>query len=247
MAKRVDQGQPLMTAIEQNRIIDGADIALRRELQSPVRQIERNRPTDLIRVQNKTGGNRQRFQVVEIGDRLGTGDLSRSNMIAEAIAVSGADVPFGVLLTDIPTDEFGWCQVSGTCPARISGAGSQRFARPKVAEWELELADSGPVEILTTTASGEIEGLVRFGSVAVGQRKMVDFELTEALETTDATATADIVAEYGPGTAAPAAAITVRNPMGQVFFGAIGDRGLAVWNEENEYVIIQLVQDCTPE
>jgi hypothetical protein len=81
---------------------------------------------------------------------------------------------------------------------------------------------------------------------ATQRKKIIDFSLAAELTTDNASVAGTIVAEYGPGTAAPSSSVTLINPMDKAFFGESGARGLALWHEDSEYVIIQLGQDCTP-
>lgn len=80
--------------------------------------------------------------------------------------------------------------------------------------------------------------------VTAAQRKSIVFELDDALEAEDETVSGTVVEQYGPGAQTSEETVTLRNLIG--FFGDAGFKGLATWDKENTYVIIQLAQDCTP-
>lgn len=79
------------------------------------------------------------------------------------------------------------------------------------------------------------------------QRKsLVRFALTEELTTSDASATADIVEQFGQGAdAGVEEGITVLNYLTSAsgvyrWEGASGAIGLALWHQGNEFVIVDL-------
>ncbi len=74
------------------------------------------------------------------------------------------------------------------------------------------------------------------------------FTLSSALATTDSTKTATIQSQYGPGIPSPntsSGGIDVYNladntGSAYVFEGDSGDAGLAIWDKDNDYRIIQM-------
>jgi len=100
-----------------------------------------------------------------------------------------------------------------------------------------------PVDRDATTMSGN--RLVR-PPLTVYRKTLIRFELTEELTNADATATADILTQYGAGADhGITSAITVRNyetSSAGVYRweGVSGAVGLAIWNEGNEFLIIDL-------
>ena len=80
----------------------------------------------------------------------------------------------------------------------------------------------------------------------VTRKQFIRFELTETLSTGDASATADILTQYGPGAEhGITESITVLNyetSTGGVYRweGVSGAVGLAAWNGGTEFVIIDL-------
>lgn len=80
---------------------------------------------------------------------------------------------------------------------------------------------------------------------AIGGIHWITFELTEALTTSDASASADVTGGYGPGVPADATAVTVLNLHDDVageymFDGVDGRAGIAIHAGGSNYQIIQL-------
>lgn len=116
--------------------------------------------------------------------------------------------------------------------------------------------------LLTTTASTYLYSAVsgaagyaiwdsgsNYRIIAVeGYKPLVRFTLAAALATSDASKTATIQSQFGPGLANPstgAGAITVHNLLTStastyVFSGSSGDAGLAEWDSGNNYRIVQM-------
>lgn len=80
-----------------------------------------------------------------------------------------------------------------------------------------------------------------------GAQPLVRFTLSAALATTDASISATITDQYGPGIEA-GTSITVHNLLTStagtyVFEGSVGAAGLAMWDQGTDYRIIQI--ECT--
>ena len=84
------------------------------------------------------------------------------------------------------------------------------------------------------------------GVIPLMMKPLIRFTLAEELTSADATVTADILEQFGPGAShAITEDITVRNyeTSGSGVYrweGVSGAVGLAVWNETSEFVIIDL-------
>lgn len=77
-------------------------------------------------------------------------------------------------------------------------------------------------------------------------KPLIDFVLDSGLNTTDASATALIVNQFGPGTAhSTTSSVTVLQGPGDMYFGSSGTYGQAVWNTSRQFKIIQLTRTCT--
>lgn len=86
---------------------------------------------------------------------------------------------------------------------------------------------------------------IPLNSASAGTKQLVRFTLNADLTTSAASQSATITNQYGPGTDNSDTAITVLNlethdPGVYVFEGDAGDAGLAMLNENQEYVIIQI-------
>lgn len=239
-----------INVIDYNRNQDGAELANRQQLGTAPLSIPVPRSTDMIKCRNSSGVDLVAGNVLEIDDHEPTEDLTRRSMSFIGITPTGPSVPFGILLRAMPDDEIGDLQCSGVCVALVNVTDEDHRFGQTNASAVLQSAESGPCEILwKPTGTGESACLVRFGGEGGGEsgRKFIDFELDEELTTSMASADATIVTEYGPGSEASSEAVTVLNPMGQAFFGEAGARGLALWDHDQAYVIIQLAQECLPE
>lgn len=238
-----------INVIDYNRNQDGAELANRQQLGTAPLSIPAPRSTDMIKCRNSSGVDLVSGNVLEIDDHEPTEDLTRRTMYFTGITPTGPSVPFGVLLRAIPNTDIGDLQCSGVCVALVNVTdATHRFGQTN-ASAVLQSAAIGPVELLWKPAgTGQAACLVRFGGEgAEAGRKFIDFELDAELTTAMASVAGTIVTEYGPGSEAPAAAVTLLNPMGQAFFGEAGARGLALWDHDETYVIIQLAQECLPE
>jgi hypothetical protein len=81
---------------------------------------------------------------------------------------------------------------------------------------------------------------------ATGNKALIDFRLDSALNTSNASATALIIAQFGPGTAhSTTSTITVLNGPGDMYHGTSGTYGQAVYHTSRQFKIVQLVFTCT--
>lgn len=138
----------------------------------------RPRATDLVRIKNDCGADRQRGEILLISGKAIT-DLSE-----ESIWLLGdtptADGYFAILKEPIQSGDIGTAQVSGCCLAKVN-VGSTGHTRAKAAAglYVLASADDGPLEIIYSPGTtGEVECVVRFAGGSGGGVSLFRFELT---------------------------------------------------------------------
>lgn len=128
--RKVNRGSRMLTAEEQNRYADAANLALRQELAEPVEEIIRRNDTNLARVRNDTAFNLRAGDVMELDQMLIQGATRRREMLwsirfPETTYYDGTFVydPLGgrcgVVLEDIPAGETGFLQMAGIAIARV--------------------------------------------------------------------------------------------------------------------------------
>lgn len=128
----------------------------------------RPRATDLVRIKNDCGADRQRGEILLISGKAIT-DLSE-----ESIWLLGdtptADGYFAILKEPVQSGDIGTAQVSGCCLAKVN-VGSTGHTRAKAAAglYVLASADDGPLEIIYSPGTtGEVECVVRFAGGSGG-------------------------------------------------------------------------------
>ena len=117
---------------------------------------------------------------------------------------------------------------------------------PSNGSWKLVQYGLGFVVIGGASGSGSsAKVFVEALSLAVSRKKLVRFTFAQSMTTADASKTATITNQYGPGIDGPtgAGAITVYNLLTHtagvyVFEGDIGDAGLACHDSGNDYRIL---------
>lgn len=149
----------------------------------------------------------------------------------------------------IATGKVGWCLAAGCSVVQIDVTDIDHdYADSKASdETKLASADEGAARILyKESGTGTKWGLVRIGD-APAMKPYVDFTLSAALTTSQASKTATVQTQYGAGTAHPtgAAAITVHNlrehtAATYVFEGDSGDYGRAAWYSGTDFLILNL-------
>jgi len=121
---------------------------------------------------------------------------------------------------------------------------------PASGSWKLTEDGLGFVVVGGAAGSGtSAKVFVESLTLATGRKKLVRFTFAQALTTSDASKTATITNQYGPGIDGPtgAGAITVYNLLTHTggvyeFAGDIGDAGLAYHDSGNNYRII--IPEC---
>lgn len=130
--------------------------------------------------------------------------------------------------------------------ARIKFTGSitagSRYS-PTVSQWYATADAGGPLCCLGADDLGNDIGVIH--SVGPWQRKpLVRFTLGGALTTSDASKSATITDEYGPGVDNTSSSITVYNFLNSgatyKYYGDSGDAGLALWDYGDQYRIIDM-------
>jgi hypothetical protein len=124
---------------------------------------DRSRPrsTDLIKVRNDTGADRERGEVVCFGGFVLT-DLEPESIWLKAIATRRGK-KFAILKYNVAEDEVVSAQVSGVCLGRVNVTNlAHRAARlPDDGSFVLQSSFSGPVELLwTPEETGEADCVV---------------------------------------------------------------------------------------
>lgn len=244
----VSPGQPIpRSAALWNNIIESAgDYAQRRRLGQAGGSSSRPNPTDTIKIKNSSGGHIRAGEVLEITDFL-LGNVRRTELWFDG-SVPDATHPFAIALQDIPSTSIDRAQVSGVCVALVNVTDAAHgYAYVADTAIVAQSAVTGPLRILfKPTGTGEKVCAVRFefGAVDTGPH-WIEFHLTAALATTDASKGAHVVSGYGPGLPAAETAVTVLNLLTAtasvyVFEGANGAKGLAVHKGGTNYQIFQM-------
>jgi len=240
MADKVAAGQPIPRAASLwNNIIGSANEYAMRQLGQPGSQSSQPILADVVKIQNSTGGQIRRGEVLEISGFLLT------SVVRESLWFDG-DTPdgtraFAVALQDIPSGSIDRAQVVGVCVAlvNVTDAG---HGYAVVADDELvaQSAESGPIRILyKPTGTGEKTCAVLIGVSSVQKKPQCRFTLNSAMAKTDATKAATIVSQLGYGTSHASTSITVSNPADETngdytYYGASGASGYAFYDEDTD-------------
>ena len=244
----VSPGQPIpRSAALWNNIIESAtDYAQRHRLGEGGGSQSLPNPTDTIKIKNSSGGHIRAGEVLEITGFL-LGNVRRTELWFDG-DTPDATHPFAIALQDIPSTSIDRAQVSGVCVALVNVTNAAHgYAYVKDTEIVAQSAVTGPLRILhkpTGTGEKTCAVLFEFGAVDTGPH-WIEFVLTEALATTDASADADVVSGYGPGLPDAETAITVLNLLTAtestyLFEGASGAKGLAIHKGGTDYQIFQM-------
>lgn len=121
---------------------------------------------------------------------------------------------------------------------------------PKLNSWKLDEYGLGFVIIGGAVGSGDsAKVFVDRLTLATGRKKLVRFTFAQAMTTADASKTATLTDQYGPGVAGHggAGAVVVHNLLTHTdgvyeFEGDVGDAGLAYHDSGNNYRII--IPEC---
>lgn len=246
MADKVAPGQPIpRSAALWNNIIGSANEYAAQQLGQPGAGVDPvNIPTDVVKIKNSSGGHIRLGEVLEISGFLLTGAV-RGSLWFDGDEPDG-DRPFAIATQDIPSGSIDRAQVSGVCVAlvNVTDAG-HGYASVAASNAVLQSSETGPIQILfKPTGTGEKICAVLFMSGGGGDGlHWIEFELTEALATSDASADAEVVSGYGVGLPDAETAVTVLNlteGAAYMFEGASGVHGLAIHKGGTDYQIFQL-------
>lgn len=217
------------------------------------------RDSGKCKIKNITGGNLAAGACVQLGAFL-LGESYRfddDESFWLAGGVPDAPTPtakYAILRGPLPQDKIGEAFVSGGCRALVNvSATTHTHATPVDGSTVMNSATSGPCEILSPiSGTGEQLVWVRLGGEGISRAAIIEFELTEALTTSDADATASVVLfDQGSDPDPGDAGITVVNPETTDtgvyrFAGASGIRGTAYLitngSDAGKYRIVQM--DC---
>lgn len=242
MADKVQAGQPIPRAASLwNNIIGSANEYALRQLGTPGSQSSQPIASDVVKIQNSTGGQIRRGEVLEISGFLLT------NLVRESLWFDGGTPdgtrPFVVALQDIPSGAIDRAQVVGVCVAlvNVTDAG-HGYAVVEDGELVAQSAESGPIRILyKPSGTGEKTCAVLIGvsAAAVQKKPQCRFTLNSAMAKTDATKAATIVSQRGFGTSHASTSITVSNPADETngdytYYGASGASGYAFYDEDTD-------------
>ena len=110
-------------------------------------------PSDIVIVQNDTGDDRRRGDVVGIGDKLLT-DLTANKLWFSGETPAATHSTLGVLLDPIKDGKRGRAQVSGVCLAYVDfDATTDQGASFSPGNYVFASQADGPIQILTAPAS----------------------------------------------------------------------------------------------
>lgn len=145
----------------------------------------------------------------------------------------------------------GYGQCTQDWPAQVRQNGTTSTTGDEIGpvdgEWYFDATGKGFSRISSgiTLASGVVAVWASPRQAPLGRKLLVRFTLDAALATSDASKAATITNQYGPGVDATSTAITVHNLLTStaatyVFSGASGAAGLAMWDADQNYRIIQM-------
>ena len=106
------------------------------------------RPTNTLKIENLTGGNRQRGEVVCFAD-IAVSDVAPNQVWLKTRALTRRGHRFGVLINPVAANGFQKVQTRGTCLARVNIRNkNHNCARmPSDGSFVLDSSFSGPVDI----------------------------------------------------------------------------------------------------
>jgi hypothetical protein len=164
---KASPGQPFAAPKAEiwNSMIDAGNAFRNGRLSSDTPDRTRPRSTDVIRLKNNCGEDRARGEILRIDDsQKAITDLSDEHIWLIGVAPNETGY-FGVLKEPIASGEVGQVQVSGCCMAMVNIIDADHTrAKSVAADYVLDSADDGPIEILyAPSGTGELECVVRFG------------------------------------------------------------------------------------
>ena len=254
----VKPGDPLKIAADDWNVMLGvADAARRGQLSMSTQPRYGSTPYGVIvPVKNGTGSDVSRFNAMAISGPIITYSDNAQNFKNE-IAFDGATMSssylgkFAVAQETIASGKIGACLVSGVTQAEITvgDANHTHVDVDTAGGAKLVSAFGGAGQILwKESGTGTKWALIRVGTALPlnsALKQHCRFTLGAALATTDATKSATIQTQYGPGADHASTSITVRNLLTHtagtyVFEGDSGDAGLALYDTGTTWNIIQM-------
>lgn len=169
-AGKASPGSPFVPppAVIWNNMVDAGRAWADGQLNNGAPTPNRPRATDLIRIKNDCGANRERGEILLISGKAIT-DLAEESiwLLGDTPTANGY---FAILKQPIQSGEVGTAQVSGCCLATIDVIDIDHTrAKPSAGDYVLESSTDGPIEIIYSPGlTGEQECVVRFGSSGGG-------------------------------------------------------------------------------
>jgi len=183
---KVSPGQPWKPprADQQNAWDEAADyFQVKQQLSVPSPQHFFPRPTDLIRVKNDSGADRDRGDVLELDSFL-LESLAAESLWFSGVVPTADDKPYCVLLKPIPNGEIGQGQISGVCIAKLNNSDpALPFGKAREGQTKIETVACGNAHIfhreeiegqwwavvrLSNPSCGGACDFIRFSILAVG-------------------------------------------------------------------------------
>jgi len=253
----VKKGDPLLIrADDWNVLLRVADDARRGALSAVAAEQRQSWPSGVIvPVKNATGSTVSRFHAMGIGDPLFTyadnAQTFKNQLGFEGKAMSSSYLgKFCVAQETIANGKIGLCMVQGVTPAEITvGDADDTHVDVDTAGGSKLVSDAGGGGLILhkPTGTGTKWAVIAIGGSHTGQLKKQHcrFTLGGALATTDASQSATIQTQYGPGVDHPSTSITVRNLLTHtagtyLFEGDSGDAGIAIYDSGTTWNIVQM-------
>lgn len=202
-------------------------------------------PTDLVRVQNLTGADRQRGDVVQLGDDLLTDKDFRRLWFECDLPADPLMRRYAILLAPVLEDEITFAQVSGCCLARVNvGNALHTHAMPADGADELVSCFGGPVELLSDPdGTGSQEIAVR---LAVGFGVLFGKADSDIAARSSETMSSGTVSIWQPSTAGVLSDSTVNDTLYNDAGGAItAGAHLKMQRESRNGLLVALTEDCS--
>lgn len=209
MLRKPRKGSRMISAVNQSRVMDGAELALRNELGRPRDVMPGFGGGVYVKVRNDSVENLVPGEAIQLDEHIGGADITRKNLMFSGILPvspgSGSGVPSGnpcgILLEAAPASATGavWAQLSGICMAKITLNDLDHQFAYFTAGKRLFSANFGEARILphNHVSTGTVDVAVVLSTLPTW-RPMVRFVLATALATTGSTATATITG-WGTG------------------------------------------------
>lgn len=199
-----------------------------------------------IRVRNTSGSTRDRGNILQIGD-IEEGELDRRFLWFTGEAPNATwDKRICVLLDPAVNNTFARAEVLGLVTAEVNVANTSHTTCKVAANTYVLQSDfDGPIPIIYQPGNTNTQTCVVVLPPMLPYKPTIEFALSAAMTTSDATKTATIQSQDGIGLDNPntgSGAITVHNVREHtastyIFEGDSGDRGVASWLYGNEYKI----------